>query len=425
MRKVLVSAAVATTLVGILAGTAQGRGVLLGIPSEARVTSYRLKLSDPSKPTSIDTFDMYGAWTDHAYFVSWDKKHVVFQRFLGLGIRAELDGSTSEFTMSSMNSREVTFSPDSHHFVVSENQGTMVVDATNPGENGEVKQHALYSAQKGIKAYAGCWAPDSSGFFILEEDWYRKQPGSRLRAIPTGGGSGHVVLDHPARVRWFMVPDSRYRAGQGPIKGAWKLLFAATDGLWVMNHDGSGKEKISTASPDIFQDVEWSPTSDVLLAVTREQLSVSGIGTFLGVYLIHPDKAKGGKPSDVFETVDGAPNVHSIYFSPKGKYLSWATPNALKVREVAGKPESATTVDFKDERGQAMEVRQFAWDDKETRLLVTAKNRVYLYDVAKKTKSLVAKIEDDVKTITADPVWLSDDEFLIAAFTDIAAPFKR
>jgi hypothetical protein len=424
MRKVAVSAAVVTaTILGVLPGNALGRGILIGIPNEARVTSYRIKLSDP-KPSSIDTFDCYGAWTDHAFFLSWDKKHLVFQRFLGLGVRDDVDGPTGEFDMSAMTSREITFSPDSHHFVVSQTNGTFVVDSATPKEStGKLKSHELYKAAKGIKAYGGCWLPDNSGFFILEEDYFRKVPGSRLRIVPSGGGEGHVILDHPTRIRWFMTPESRYRNGQGPIRGSWKLIFAASDGLWLMNGEGGAKEKLCSAPPDIFQDIEWSPTADLLLAVTRDPITVPDLGTFQGVYLVHPGK-KGGKPQDMFEVVDASANVHTIYFSPKGKYISWATPASVKIREVGGKPESAVTIDVKD-KGVPLAVQQFSWDDKETRLLITAKNKVFVYDVAKKTTTQVAAIEDAQKTIVADPTWLSDDEILVSAFTDIAAPFKR
>src|SRR5437763_1644017 len=81
--------------------------------------------------------------------------------------------------------------------------------------------------------------------------------------------------------------------------------------------------------------VIWLPSRDQFLLQLRQPITNPSTKKVLkGLYLVHADK-KGAKESDLLELVTDAIDTHTVYFSRKGKYICWATPEAIYYRETA------------------------------------------------------------------------------------------
>src|SRR5581483_11000915 len=101
--------------------------------------------------------------------------------------------------------------------------------------------------------------------------------------------------------------------------------------------------------------------------------------------------------------------------SRRGKYICWATPEGVFYRETASpKQENVTKIVIND--APAGKIKGFHWDDKETKVVVAIQNKLFVYELATKQSSLVAKVDDE-KAFIAEPHW-HGDEIVYSVFSN-------
>jgi hypothetical protein len=410
-----------------------------GIPLECRTEVYQVAL-DGSEPKKLDTFEMYGAWSFGAYSMSYDRKNVFFERFHGVALK-RADQPSVEYDASHMTSRYILWSPDSKKAVMSMSNGTVLIDVGSlDPKGGPVMPPTtgctwLYKAPKLTVAYGGCWSPDGRGYFVLEADASPNPvPGSKIKLYPpSGGGSGREIINHASRIGYFMTPNSWFQDGSGPSSRPYNIVFGAGDGFFISDSEGKVQEKLDGVPADGLDDIEFSPAETKDKEVPAIFATCSrhvGKVDFRGIHLVKPNKLGQGKAPGI-EALDSALDVHTLLFSPKGKYIAFANKHWVKYREVGGAASSLVTVEVKGssksglpDRSETLEVNGFAWDLEDKQLAIAAGNGIYLHDPVKKTTKLVVAVGDRNKTFTAEPDW-RNGEIIFTAYNDIGAPFKR
>ncbi len=375
---------------------------------------------------------MLGGWAQRLFHASHDGKAVLAHRFDGLSVIR--DGQTKSYKIPMKpGMRMITWAPDSKRFIFWHPEGVAVGNIDTLGDCEKPTFTLVYKNPKGRYPFAAGWCPAGNDVFILEHLEAQAaapgQPpitGSAIQRVSAQGGTAREILNHPHRVSFFMPPVQRFENGSGPSSADYLICFGARDGLYVMDRNGERKQKVADFPPDV-QDVVWSPRPEVnkfaFLYRLANQLP-DGKTVIRGVYICHLDRLKKD-PKNVVEQLDPSLDVHTLYFSHHGKYVSWASNQTLGIREpdaAADKTIKVNVSDFK--AGTNIQIKSFGWDHTDSRVAITAGNRLYVFNVEKKTWQFLAKAGDEQKTFLFEPHWVGDD-VIYSTFTNVGASKKR
>ncbi len=172
---------------------------------------------------------------------------------------------------------------------------------------------------------------------------------------------------------------------------------------------------------------DWHPTEPRLLLYYRRPV-VNEVGEVVAG-LVEVDADSG-------EHVLLRPqrDVHSLWYSPRGAYASWATEQAVYVAErqtgdelgvaLQGLEAKAVEVPAPIVAGAPLPITGFAWDSTETRLAITAGDRLLLHDLTTgTTRTLAALGATEAGRYAAKPWFVGDDRVLLTVIDP--APRQR
>jgi hypothetical protein len=381
---------------------------------------------DPAiNPKPFTSQLMIGGWTVKGYISSPDRKHLFIHRFDGFAVSKD-GGEPVEYKWA-FNSRDVQWSPDSKRFLAWTSTGDLAcfeLDALGPG--GTPRFTILRKAPPG-KRPGGCeWGPDGNDAYFIElwDDPQGKVHGSLQRVGMQNGTATSVatVLSHSTGIRFYSPPVSRFQHGAGPIAAPYQIFVGAFDGCYLVNPNGKDFEQLTAGTADGVDNLEWSPDPKKEKILINFFMPTKGTAAseLKGLYLVHLDRrAQGKKGEQLFEQLHDKLDVHTIWFSPHGKYATWVTWEGIYIREVEGKADTVKKIVIRDSdaKGQ-LEVRGCSWNEAETKLAVAASNRLFVYDIAKDQKWTVARCGKEDRTFAAEPVWRGDD-VTFSTYTDM------
>jgi hypothetical protein len=232
-----------------------------------------------------------------------------------------------------------------------------------------------------------------------------------------------------------MPPVSRFENGRGPSKKPYRLAFGHREGLFVVDPKaGSVPRRVSTLPAVGLTNIEWNPDDKVeqLLLFFRNQ-SIGSDGTaFAGVVLVHLDRV--GKAEQWCEQLYNGPDVHTLWFSPKGTYATWSGKEFVSYRKPLDPRDKLVVIDCRDQAGGLLEVKGAHWHHNERYLAITAGSRLFVHDVEKAAKGEkdatveVARFGDnDTLNFVAEPRWIGD-QILLSRVEDVtaeAAEYRR
>lgn len=381
-------------------------------------------------PPSLTSTLMLGLWTYKGYIPSPDRKTLLIHRYDGFAISRN-GGPAVEYRFTFTPNRDVQWSPDSKRFFTWNSKGDLVLfELDSIGPAGTPQPKAVLANPPGVRAGGIEWAPDGScAFFIALVDDAKGNTCGSLQRVTFGAGGTLAgvapILSHTAALRFFNPPTSRFQNGRGPNGDPYDIFVGAKDGCYLLSPDGKHFEQLTPATADNIDNLEWSPDSKhpKLLVNFFAPTPGQGGSTLKGTYLVHLDRrAQGKKGEQLFEQVHDKADVHTVWFSPNGKYATWVSWEGVFFREAEGKPDSVQLIAIKDQqKGIPLPVKGCSWNEAETRIAITASNRLFVYEVDGAKKLTVAHCGNDAKTFTAEPVWRGDD-VIFSTFTDVAAP---
>jgi dipeptidyl aminopeptidase/acylaminoacyl peptidase len=358
---------------------------------------------------------MLGAWAKKLYYPSHDGRLFLCLNFDGFTILDET-GKARQYKLRSL-SHAVSWSPDNKKLMFSLPEGVALADVADLGEpGGPAKTTLIYKISADRQPYSEGWSPAGNEIFILEHYKDNAAPnaphGSAVERV-TLTGQATEILRSQTRIAFFAIPRG-FEEGTGPSSQPFKIIIGGLDGLYTVDPNGQGKEKLSDLVPDGIEDLVWSPDNQTFaFLLWQPQLRPDKRGVYKGAYLVRLDKQQGGKPLELEQLTDKL-DVHTIYYSPKGKRIVWASNSELRYRDVNGRPDSTVKVEIKDASG---DIKGCHWDASEGRIAIVVGNRLYVHEVAGKVTILKAKLGDDAKSFGANPRWVGDD-VVLSLYTD-------
>lgn len=380
---------------------------------------------DKAEAKKFSSTLMAGSWTQHGYKMAPDGSALVLPLEDGFEVRRGGEKWKHDFPMISAIDRDLFWAPDSKRFVFrmpDANMSLGLVDLSDPGSH-----KAIYSPPQGSTIRGFEWSPKNDLVFILEgfedQDKDKRVEGDRIKAIDPSTGKAREIYRSTATISFFMPPVSRFQGGQGPSSKDYRLVLGTASGLFLVKPDGSDVTCLTELPCTGLTNLEWSPADDKIVLFFRMPTK-SKKGMLKGTYLVHLDRRrkdlpKGAADDSIFEQLTSALDVHTLWFSPKGKYVAWASQDAVWYREPNGK--DAVKVECKDDKGLPLQVRGCAWDATEQRLAITAGNRLYVHEPGKKQPPrLVKEFPNDVGDtgFAAEPSWRGD-ELVLTIFNGV------
>ncbi len=416
---------------------------------------YRIDTNpDPKKrdtPLVLSSKEMRGNWTFHAFVMAHDGRTNFV--YTGRGFELHRDGEVFEFQHAmTPGISGVYWSPDSSKVTLWTNLagrtdvpkdvgafGLGVLDVRKlTSEMADAAEpiapplEIVYAPPIGRNGYGVEWSPSGDAIYVLERaTGEHGERNSQLVRVPYPKGEPVVIARMGGMIDFFMPPVSRFEHGEGPSKRPYWIVFGHARGLFLVDPKGRYLRRLAKLPATGLQNVEWHPGRRDQLALYFKHAMVNSNGErFKGVYLVHLDRLgkEGEAGGDVVEPLHGETDVHTLWYSPRGKYISWATADAIYLRstepsDVEGEAPPVTMLTPKlggeaDEERPA--IKGYSWHPSEKRIAVAAGNAALIFDVEHPEREplVVARLGRS-SDFVAEPVWDGDD-LVLTQFCDIA-----
>lgn len=428
-------------LLALVAGVARGDTSIWGIPGECQMTVVECSTErdDATRPAPrvLSSVFMQDVWTIHAYVPSPDGRTILI--LLEDGIRLVRGDRTDDYALPlTIGQRDYVWHPDSKRVALwvrdrsppnpkpgefaTVRKALAVLDVTRlpPGplpQGAPLPYDVVYCSTKGSPWWMQ-WTPDGQGLLVLatEEDRELRETFGVLTRVPVTGRelfraydllrvSGELELLEAPPVGSRPAPDQLLT---GTAKELSVIDERAVRPLQIIEHPGAA-----------LYNVEWSPDRrrDRVLLYNRKPAR-SALGQVRqGVYLLDLDDALGAPPKAP-EQLYTKTDIHSVWFSPRGTYASWAGPRGLWYRPPDGRPADTVEVVIPTlPDGEDPLIKGFAWNADETKLAITAGNKLYIHELATKALYPVAEVGTMDHTFTAEPTWIGD-RVIVSAYED-------
>lgn len=403
------------------------------------------------KPTK-DTMEqksqalVQGRWTHHAYKMSHDGKTTVIHKVDGFQILQGEKTYEYKVDLTAHNPREFIFSPDNRFVAfwapLEKNKlSKRIAVMALGGLSSKLKYKIVYDPPSMNKPFGMEWSPAGDALFVIERARIDKLEYTLIRRInmPSGGTPKELVR-RLGVIDFFMPPVSRFENGGGPSKKPYKIIFGAPDGLYLVGPNGKGEERLSKIPAMGLHNLEWNPKPEINQVLLFFRAPVAGPDgrKFQGVYQVNLDNRKSAavKEDEFMENLYDETDIHTLWFSPKGTYTTWAGKSAVFFRKADAPPGTEPTkIEILDEDEQPADIRGATWNDKETLLAFTAGSDVMVYSLkaaekakknpkAKKKVKYLFKIASFKKGFGAEPRFVGDRVF-VTQIEDWTAEMKE
>ncbi len=409
-------------------------------------------------PVELSSVEMSNRWTFHAYRQSYDGKTQIIHQTQGVEILRNGERVAFPWDLTAHNPREFIFHPDNQHVAfwaptVDDQPVKRIAVQDLNRLDPERAPPVVYTPPAQHIPFGFEWSPAGDALFVIERTREEETSYTEIQRVEYPGGRVSRLIRFAGTIDFFMPPVSRFENGSGVSTEPFRIIFGAEDGLYVCDPkerdqqddgpDGSLK-RISDLPAMGLHNIEWHPDPNremVVLFFRRPVPNAEGL-MMRGLFLVDIDALNDGDP-DFMEQLYELTDVHTLWFSPKGTFVTWASLRGLWWR-APDEPASAEMeiVEFDDE-GQPLPIRGVSWNDEETKICYTAGNRVFIYDL-----ELAAEIEEqrangefdevaeeDIPSpkyevarvptgFVAEPSWIDEDTVMVSSFEDTRAEMR-
>lgn len=292
---------------------------------------------------------------------------------------------------------------------------TRLSSSTNPDD---LPFEIVYQMSPTASPFGIEWSPKGEAIFVIErsvEPTTRQNCGTITRIDLNATDKAKVIVTMPGMIDFFMPPTSRFERGDGPSSSDYKIVFGHIDGLYLCDPDGGNVRRVSHVPAVGLYNVEWNPkpNKDEMILFFRRPVTSDDGRTFTGVYRV--DVPRGDAAPTLEQLYDGT-DIHTLWYSPRGTYMTWASPNGVWFRRPEDPPAKVVQVDAPIAEGAPLEVKGVSWSDDERRLAFVASNRLYVCDVptgdAKAEPYEAAVFGEAASHFGAEPRWVGDQVYL-------------
>lgn len=383
-----------------------------------------------------------GVRVPHNYKISHDKKKMATWSESGVEVikRGEKDKKKVKATIYQY---ELVWDPTSRYiaFVTQVEGGSALRIVDTQGDTLTVKDiHTVQSPDNigGIE-----WSPRGPEIYWVNvvHNGNKGVTYQILRKSAKGsGGKAIKIVETRDVIDFFMPPVTWFESGQGPTTRPYGIVYGTQKGLFVVSRSNPKKVQTLTQAPAMgVTNLEWSDDGNKILLYFDRVFTSRKHGTLRGVMLAHlrgipakdengkPILDKNGRPTKMFmEPLYKGKKIHTLWFSPGGKYITWAKETGCWYR----KPEDDHTPGIKipnpvieDEEGKEVVVtdkpiKGCVWNEDSTRLAITAGNQIWVYDATTKKTELYREFGEALSHFVAEPVW-NGNRLILTVFEDI------
>ena len=351
---------------------------------------------EPEPQQLAQTF-MVGKWTFHSYRKSHDGKTLILHMKDGIQVMQGDKVVEYKMNLAHHNPREFIFSPDNQSVAfwapAEEDQPTKRIAVMSLGKLGSKADYrVIYTPEYGREPYGMEWTPDQKFLLVVEKQHKDGVDYSILSRLAMPGGRVRELFRTVGKIDFFMPPVSRFEGGAGVSKDPYKIIFGCENGLYLIDAlTGQDRQRLSRLPAMGLSNIEWNPDpkkNQVALYFRNPAAAPDG-SRFEGLYLVDLDKmasatagADGLIDSKLFmEQLHRKRDLHTLWFSPKGTYVTWASNEAIFFRRPEDPPEKTAVIEILDGDENPRRIKGVTWDDKENKLAFTADNQVWVYDL--------------------------------------------
>jgi hypothetical protein len=413
------------------------------------------------KPRKVSSVFMEQNFTHHAYSMAHDGKTTIVHLPDGIEVHREGRPKLVLLMLLPFNPRDFYWHPDSKrvafwvlHTPKAERPGqnvrprraVAVMDVTNlpstvrPGD--PPPYQVVYTSTPEQEPFGLEWSPRGDALYLIQRGAdidTSESYGALTRIELNNTGSPKEIVRMPGSLDFFMPPVSRFERGEGPSSQPYSILYGTMEGLYTINPDGTRPERLSNVPAIGLYNVEWNPkptTRQVALFFKRAVPAGNG-RMFVGAYLVRLDalrqnaaaaatpEAQEAKESEAIEQLYDDTDVHTLWYSPRGTYVTWASPWGLWYRRPEDKADKAVQVRIPANPdptadGATLEIKGVTWHDSERKLAFTAGNKLFICELPSNEVYQVAEFGTDASTFVAEPRFVGEEVFL-TAFEDARA----
>lgn len=405
-------------------------------------------------PRKVSSVFMEQSFTHHAYSMAHDGKTTIVHLPDGIEVYRQGRPKVVLLMLLHYNPRDFYWHPDSKRVAfwvldtpkaeragqsVRPRRAVAVMDVTNLPSNirpGDPPPYdVVYTSTPDKEPFGLEWSPRGDALYIIEkgaEIETSESYGAITRIELSNTDSPREIVKVPGSLDFFMPPVSRFERGEGPSAQPYSILFGSMEGLYTVNPDGTRPERLSDVPAIGLYNVEWNPktsTRQVALFFKRAVPSATG-RMFVGAYLVRLDmlrqrgteveapEAREAREAEAIEQLYDGTDVHTLWYSPRGTYVTWATPWGLWYRRPEDKPGTEVQVQIPanpEVEGTTLEVKGVTWHDSERKLAFTAGNKLFICELPSNEVYQVAQFgTDSTSTFAAEPRFVGEEVFLTA-----------
>lgn len=380
-----------------------------GIPGECQMSVHEL---DPNPnpttrlmPRGLSHAQMVGRWTYRAFLLSPDEGTLVTHQEDGVTIHRGKTKTELTLDLRSHNPRGFVFSPNSLRCAF-----WAPNDRQTSRQLGHGKRIALarleegfghtilYTPGAGWRPYALEWTPKGDALWVLETRAGGEGvvPASAIRRVGLGGGV-KTMLKSAARIDFF-TPSPHVSPNT-----AGTFLVGRAKGLTT--HDAaSGKVllRLPGLPTEGLHNLDWNPKRNQIALFYRRARNRTGLYHVDFDALNKLRTAGTVRFRDYASQVSKSRDVHTLWYSPKGSHLTWASNKAAflwRLKDPASKVQ-VIKISSDGSPGEFLEVKGVAWKPDQSQLAITAGSEAWIqtfgktprcYRVAKASAGFLAR----------------------------------
>lgn len=425
------------------------------------MSTYRCPTTkDPNQrkpPAEVSSVFMDTSFTYHAYSMAHDgKSFIVHQRD---GIELHRQGKPKVLITMDLpfTPRDFMWHPDNKRVafwclhtpkrerpgqIVSPRRSVAVMDVTKLGNSAPAAgdtsfYEVVYSARADQTPFGLEWSPKGEALFVVERgtDPVDRSPFGVITRIDLNQtDKPKEIVRMPGDIDFFMPPVSRFERGEGPSTAPYQLVFGHVEGLYTADPETGRAQQLSDLPAVGLYNIEWNPQprkNEVILFFRRPVHGRDG-RTFAGVFLVRLDRLlkRASEPTSP-EAADAGPpaieqlyddlDIHTLWYSPRGTYVTWASPWGLYYRRPDDPPSKMVQLAVPPQAdGVQLEIKGVTWSDDERKLAFTAGNKLFVCELPQNEIYEVYSLGRDTTHFLAEPRFIGDEVF-VSCFEDAQA----
>lgn len=297
----------------------------------------------------------------------------------------------------------------------------------------------FYAPPEGFRLISFRWSPLGDALLVLEtsetEGWVWREVRVRDGQVLTHGSP----RESPATLMAPYVLETKKLA----------LIVGDQEGLWLLNGSDTPLPLSDLLIRRLVDRAHHYAGGKNYLALACRGKTAGGERA-RGVYRVDVDRlvkaAREGAPLrglEPFERVHRTEDSKTLWFSPRGTYLSGATADEIYLRRTAKPRQEPTYLTFFDSQDVPRQVGGVYWNDAETKLAVIVERELWVYDwtAPKSARGDAQHGLDELEALTgkrpilrrlaeikggllAEPQWFGD-RIVVSQFEDAKEEFER